>query len=71
MVYSGKLSSLRRVKDIVKEVPSGTECGAAIDGFVEWEEGDIISCFDVRTKTRTLEEASEGGKAQPVLAGSS
>lgn len=58
VVFTGKLSSLRRVKDIVKEVPAGTECGAAVDGFLDWQEGDIISCYELRARTRTLEEAS-------------
>eukprot|EP00884_Botryococcus_braunii_P000727 jgi/Botrbrau1/10655/Bobra.53_2s0013.1 len=66
VVHTGKLSSLRRVKDAVKEVPAGTECGAAIDGFLDWEEGDIIACYELRSRTRTLEEASN--KGQPALA---
>lgn len=33
----GKLVSLRRVKDDVKEVAAGTECGIAVEGFKEWE----------------------------------
>jgi translation initiation factor IF-2 len=33
----GKLASLRRVKDDVKEVAAGTECGIAVDGFKDWE----------------------------------
>lgn len=58
VVFTGQLSSLRRVKDVVKEVPAGTECGAALDGFLDWQEGDIISCYETRARTRTLEEAS-------------
>lgn len=33
----GKLASLRRVKDDVKEVLAGTECGVAVEGFKDWE----------------------------------
>lgn len=53
----GKLYSLRRIKDDVREVAAGTECGCAVEGFKEWEAGDKIECFDVVTKSLKLEEA--------------
>ena len=56
-VYEGKLTSLRRVKDDVKEVPSGVECGVVIDGFRDWEEGDKIEAYDLVEKKLKLEEA--------------
>lgn len=43
MVYEGELSSLRRFKDEVKEVTSGTECGVSTDGFKEWQVGLMFS----------------------------
>ncbi|PSC70224.1 translation initiation factor IF-chloroplastic [Micractinium conductrix] len=57
VVAEGKLVSLRRVKDDVKEVAAGTECGIAVEGFKEWEAGDKIEAFDVIQKTLKLEEA--------------
>ncbi|KAI3430251.1 hypothetical protein D9Q98_004847 [Chlorella vulgaris] len=57
VVHEGKLASLRRVKDDVKEVAAGTECGIAVDGFKDWEAGDKIEAFDVVRKTLKLEEA--------------
>ena len=57
VVYEGKLSSLRRVKDIVEEVSAGLECGAGCDGFTEWAEGDNLECYLLVTKSRRLEEA--------------
>ncbi|KAL6848234.1 hypothetical protein ACP4OV_022362 [Aristida adscensionis] len=57
-VYVGTLDSLRRVKETVKEVGAGLECGIGVDDFDEWEEGDIIEAFNTVKKTRTLEEAS-------------
>ncbi|KAL6650512.1 hypothetical protein ACP70R_009437 [Stipagrostis hirtigluma subsp. patula] len=57
-VYVGALDSLRRVKETVKEVGAGLECGIGVDDFDEWEEGDVIEAFNKVKKARTLEEAS-------------
>jgi len=45
MVYNGKIASLRRGKDDVREVASGYECGIVLDDFTEFEEGDIIEAY--------------------------
>jgi len=45
VVYEGKLSSLKRFKDDVKEVAEGYECGISFDGYNDIKEGDIIECF--------------------------
>ncbi|MCO5611623.1 hypothetical protein L7F22_065877 [Adiantum nelumboides] len=58
VVYTGNLVSLRRVKELAKEVVAGLECGVGVDNFNEWEEGDIIEAFNLVAKKRTLEEAS-------------
>ncbi|XP_051152000.1 translation initiation factor IF-2, chloroplastic-like [Andrographis paniculata] len=57
-VHVGVLGSLRRVKEIVKEVNAGLECGIGVEGFNDWLEGDILEAFDTVQKRRTLEEAS-------------
>ncbi|CAA0808736.1 Translation initiation factor IF-2-chloroplastic [Striga hermonthica] len=57
-VHVGVLSSLRRVKEIVKEVNAGLECGIGLEEFDDWEEGDSIVAFNTVQKRRTLEEAS-------------
>lgn len=57
-VYVGTLDSLRRVKETVKEVGAGLECGIGVDDFDEWEEGDVVEAFNTVKKARTLEEAS-------------
>ncbi|KAA8524933.1 hypothetical protein F0562_011429 [Nyssa sinensis] len=57
-VYVGLLDSLRRVKETVKEVNAGLECGIGMDDFSDWEVGDIIEAFNKVQKKRTLEEAS-------------
>ena len=51
-VYDGKIASLRRGKDDVREVASGYECGIVLEGFNEFEAGDIIETFaQERVKT--------------------
>ncbi|KAK8705882.1 hypothetical protein V6N13_049468 [Hibiscus sabdariffa] len=57
-VHVGVLDSLRRVKEIVKEVSAGLECGMGMDDYDEWQEGDILEAFNAVQKKRTLEEAS-------------
>jgi translation initiation factor IF-2 len=44
-VYEGKIASLRRGKDDVREVASGYECGIVLEDFTEFEVGDIIEVF--------------------------
>lgn len=58
IVHVGILDSLRRVKEIVKEVSAGLECGLGLEDFDDWEEGDILEAFNTVEKKRTLEEAS-------------
>lgn len=52
VVYEGKISSLKRFKDDVKEVSKGYECGIGIDGFSNFAEGDIIEAFEVKEVRR-------------------
>jgi translation initiation factor IF-2 len=54
VAYQGILDSLKRVKDDVKEVNAGYECGIRIDNFSDWAEGDIIETFQMVSKRRTL-----------------
>ena len=52
-VYEGKIDSLRRGKDDVREVASGYECGIVLDEFTDFEIGDIIEAFtQERVKAR-------------------
>jgi translation initiation factor IF-2 len=44
-IFVGKLSSLRVVKDVVQEVPEGSDCGLSVEDFQDFEEGDVIECF--------------------------
>ncbi|NLO85433.1 MAG: translation initiation factor IF-2 [Clostridiales bacterium] len=45
VVFTGKLSSLKRFKDDAKEVATGYECGCSLDGHNDMKEGDIVECF--------------------------
>ena len=47
VVYEGKLASLQREKDTVKEVKNGYECGMLIENFNDIKENDIIECFEM------------------------
>jgi translation initiation factor IF-2 len=57
VVYEGNLDSLKRMKDDVKEVAAGFECGIGMDNFNGWAEGDIINAFKLVTQRRTLTPA--------------
>lgn len=54
IVHEGKLSSLKRFKEDVKEVSAGYECGMAIEGFQDIKEGDIIEAYEVREIQKEL-----------------
>ncbi len=54
LIYEGKLASLKRFKDDVKEVASGFECGIGIEGYDDLHVGDIIECIQVSETKRTL-----------------
>jgi translation initiation factor IF-2 len=47
VVWTGKLSGLRRFKDDAKEVAEGFECGISIDGYQDVKEGDIVESFEI------------------------
>jgi translation initiation factor IF-2 len=48
VVYTGKISSLRRFKDDVNEVRSGFECGASVSNFNDIKVGDTLECFHMQ-----------------------
>jgi len=45
LVYDGRISSLKRFTEDVKEVRAGFECGVGLEGFQDFEEGDIIELY--------------------------
>jgi translation initiation factor IF-2 len=48
VLFDGPVTSLRRFKDDVREVTSGYECGLALDGFSDYQVGDIIEAHRVQ-----------------------
>ena len=54
VIHEGKLSTLKRFKDEVREVVVGQECGMAFENFQDMKQGDVIECFRTHIETRTL-----------------
>ena len=54
VVHEGKLSTLKRFKDEVKEVAAGQECGMAFENYGDMRAGDVIECYRVETIQRSL-----------------
>jgi len=54
VIYEGKLESLKRFKDDVKEVVHGYECGLALEKFNDIQEGDMIEAFTTEAIKREL-----------------
>jgi len=54
VIYSGKLGSLKRYKDDVKEVATGYECGLNIENFNDIKIGDIVEGYEIVEIKRTL-----------------
>jgi translation initiation factor IF-2 len=52
IVYEGKLASLQREKDTVKEVRNGFECGMLVENFNDLKEGDIIEASEMIEEKR-------------------
>jgi len=55
VIHEGTLSTLKRFKDEVKEVPVGQECGMAFENYQDMRAGDVIECFRVEKVQRTLD----------------
>ncbi|MDR0909640.1 MAG: translation initiation factor IF-2 [Spirochaetaceae bacterium] len=53
-IHTGPISSLRRIKDDVREVQSGFECGIGLDGFDDIKEGDQFEVFEMVEVARKL-----------------
>ncbi|MFZ0849834.1 MAG: translation initiation factor IF-2 [Hyphomicrobiaceae bacterium] len=54
VIHEGTLSTLKRFKDEVREVPAGQECGMAFANYQDVRAGDVIECFNVESIARTL-----------------
>ena len=54
-VWQGRLDSLKRFKDDVREVQAGFECGIALDGMNDIKVGDVVEAYKVEELARTLQ----------------
>ena len=53
-VYDGGFETLRRFQDEVNEVRNGLECGIKLSGFSDYEENDVIECYELEKIAQTL-----------------
>ncbi|MEE9393633.1 MAG: translation initiation factor IF-2 [Planctomycetota bacterium] len=56
VIFEGKIASLRHVKDDVKEMKDGQECGVRLEGFDDIKVGDIIEPYEIEKIKRTLSD---------------
>jgi translation initiation factor IF-2 len=54
VVWTGRVKSLRRFKDDVREVEEGQECGITLDGFQDVKVGDVLEVFETTQVEKTL-----------------
>ena len=54
VIYTGEIESVRRMKDDVREVKEGFECGIKLKNYNEIKEGDQLEVFEVKEVARTL-----------------
>jgi len=59
IVYDGKISSLRRFKDDVKEVKAGFECGIGIENFNDIKDKDILEAYEIQEIKQVFEPDQE------------
>jgi len=60
VLYEGKIDSLKRFKDDVREVQTGFECGIGMSGFDDLTQGDLIEIYDIEEIARKLGEPMAG-----------
>src|SRR5262249_40111796 len=53
-IWKGPIASLKRVKEDVREVGKGIECGIVLQNFSDIKEGDVIQAFDIHYLTQEL-----------------
>jgi len=61
IVFDGKMSSLKRFKDDVKEVKNGYECGIALEQYTDIKVGDLFEAYRLIEKKRTLSDVQIEG----------
>jgi translation initiation factor IF-2 len=69
VVHEGKLGSLKRFKDDVREVAAGYECGLAIEGFQDVKQGDVVEAYEKIPVIRRIATSAVGREASQVSRG--
>lgn len=59
VVYTGKINSLKRFQDDVREVVAGYECGLGVANYNDIREGDILEVFEMVEEKRLLKDVAE------------
>ena len=54
LMFEGAASSLRRFQDETSEVRAGLECGIRVDGFIDFQVGDVIECYSIEKIAQKL-----------------
>ena len=54
VIHEGKLKTLQRFKDEVKEVKNGLECGMGLENFSDIKVGDVMECFEIKEIRKTI-----------------
>ena len=68
VIYTGRISSLRRFKEDASEVRAGFECGVSVSNFNDVKVGDVLECFYMQ-KTHARGSLGLIGPAWPPNAG--
>jgi translation initiation factor IF-2 len=66
VVHDGKLASLKRFKDDVREVAAGYECGISLEGFQDLKQGDVIEAYERIPVVRRINPMPHGREAPRV-----
>ena len=64
VVFEGKLASLKRFKDDVREVSAGYECGLSLEGYPDIKQGDVIEAFERIPVVRRISPTPAGREAR-------
>ena len=66
VIYTGKISSLKRFKEDAREVEVGYECGIGVENYNDLKAGDVLEAFEVIKKAKTLQGSGSdvGSKAK-------
>lgn len=61
MVWEGRVSQLKQVKQVVEQVGKGSECGIMFDGFEDFKVGDSVEVVNLQTKQIVTTRTDIGG----------